>query len=78
MDVDPATAFRHLHVRRENGELLANHSWDQSRTRGVRIWPANRVVQAGETLRVQACAWWSTPVALTAILHWRKDGPHGG
>lgn len=74
LDVEPPEAFRKLIVRRENGDLLANESWTQDRSRGVRVWPASRVVAAGETLRLEAVAWWDAPVDLTARLIWRKDG----
>lgn len=76
LEVTPPEAFRQLRVRRLTGEMLANHSWDQSRTRGIRLWPANREVRAGETLRLEAIAWWDQPVALTARLLWRKDPVH--
>lgn len=76
LDVAPPEAFRQVRVRRANGDLLANESWDQSRTRGVRIWPADRAVAVGERLRLEAVAWWDKcPVELTAVLHWGKDGP---
>lgn len=69
--VDPPTAFRQLRVCRADGTLLANQSWDQSRTRGIRVWPEDTRVAAGERLRIQAVAWWPTPVALTACLAWQ-------
>ncbi len=72
LDVEPTHAFRALRVRRENGDLLANESWGQDRSRGVRVWPESMAVAAGETLRVEAVAWWDTPVALTAVLTWRR------
>lgn len=71
LEVDPPQAFRQLRVRRETGELLANHSWDQSRSRGIRLWPEDTRVAAGERLRLEAVAWWDTPVQLTARLSWR-------
>lgn len=76
LEVDPPTAFRALRVRRANGELLANESWDRSRTRGLRIWPADRRLAAGEAVTVEAVAWWPDSVALTArmTMTWRKDG----
>jgi hypothetical protein len=77
LEVEPPHAFRALRVRRADGDLLANESWGQDRSRGVRVWPASLAVAEGEPLRLEAVAWWDTPVTLTAILKWRKDGPNG-
>ncbi len=74
LEVDPPIAFRALTVRRANGDILANESWSPNRARGVRIWPADMTVAAGETLRVEAVSWWATPVDLTLRMTWRKDG----
>jgi hypothetical protein len=75
VDAEPNEAFRQLRVFRADGELLGNESWDQSRTRGVRIWPANRTVKAGEVLHLRAVAWWHAPVQLTAVLKWTVGEP---
>jgi hypothetical protein len=71
LDVDPPHAYRQLRVYRANGDLLANESWDQSRTRGIRILPANKIVAAGEELLIRAMAWWPSPVELTAVFTWK-------
>lgn len=72
IEADPRTAFRQLRVYRAEGlQLLANESWDQSRTRAVRIWPEDTTVAAGEELLLRAMAWWPAPVQLTAVLTWK-------
>lgn len=70
--VTPPEAFRQFIVYRlSDGSVLTNGGWDPSRTRPIRIWPADATIQPGEGVRVRARApQWPTPVQMTAVFQW--------
>lgn len=69
LEVDPDTAFRMYRVyRRSDGALLANGGWDRSRTRPVRLVPADNWVGPGDGVRFTARGWYHA--ALEGVVTW--------
>lgn len=69
LDVEPNTAFRVYRVyRASDGALLANGGWDQSRTRPIRVIPADNYVGAGDAVRFTARGWHHT--GLAGVVTW--------
>lgn len=69
LDVHPPMAFRMYRVYRvSDGALLANGGWDPSRTRPIRVIPADNCVGDGDAVRFMARGWHHTD--LTGVVTW--------
>jgi hypothetical protein len=72
MQADPTAAAHEFRIyRRSDRELLANGGWFISRTRPIRLLPADATVSAGDGVLVRARAEWPEPVRLDALLTWK-------
>lgn len=69
LDIEPETAFRMFRVyRQSDGALLANGGWDRSRTRPIKVIPADTRVGPGDGVRFTARGWYHT--ALAGVVTW--------
>lgn len=69
LDIEPPTAFRMFRVyRQSDGALLANGGWDRSRTRPIKVIPADARVGPGDGVRFTARGW--DHAALAGVVTW--------